>query len=94
METKFSNYFTVFRKKPQQTIRTTKNDRKPENIVKKINKIDVIIMDISKAFGTLNYNLFVAKCKLYGFDLKAASFIKSYLKNRYQHCKIGESFSE
>ena len=51
-------------------------------------------MDVSKAFDTLNHNLLLAKFKAYGLNLNAASFIKSYLKNRYQRCKIGDSFSE
>ena len=51
-------------------------------------------MDPSKAFDTLNHNLLVAKLKAYGLYLKAASFIKSYLTNRYHRCKTGDSFSE
>ena len=51
-------------------------------------------MDLSKAFVTLNRNLLVAKLKAYGLNLNAALFIKSYLTNRYQRCKIGDSFSE
>ena len=51
-------------------------------------------MDLSKAFDTLNRNLLVAKLKAYGLNLNAALFLKSYLTNRYQHCKIGDSFSE
>ena len=57
-------------------------------------KIGVTIMDLSKAFVTLNRNLLVAKLKAYGLNLNAALFIKSYLTNRYQRCKIGDSFSE
>ena len=58
------------------------------------NKIGVIIMDLSKAFNTLNHDLLVAKLETYGLELNAASFIKSYLVNRYQLCKIGDPFSE
>ena len=47
-----------------------------------------------KAFGTLNHNLLIAERKAYGLNLNAASFIKSFLTNRYQSRKIGESFSE
>ena len=57
-------------------------------------KTGVINMDLSKAFDTLNHNLLVAKRKAYGLNLNAASLIKSYLTNRYQCCKIGDSFSE
>ena len=48
-------------------------------------------MDISKV---LNHNLLVAKLKAYGLDSNATSFIKSHHTNRYQPCKIGDSFSE
>ena len=41
-----------------------------------------------------NHNLLVAKLKAYGLDLNAALFIKSSLTNRYQRCRIGNSFSE
>ena len=51
-------------------------------------------MDLSKGFDTLNHNLLDAKLKADGLVLNPASFIKSYLTNRYQRCKIGDSFSE
>ena len=51
-------------------------------------------MDLSKAFDTLNHNLLVAKLKAYDLNLNAASFIKSYLTNRYHRCKIRDSFIE
>ena len=54
----------------------------------------MIIIDVSKAFDTLNHNLLVAKLKAYGLNLDAASVIKRYLTNRYQRCKIGDSFNE
>ena len=60
----------------------------------KRNKINVMIMKLSKSFHTLNYNLLVVEFKTYGVDSDAALFIKSYHTNRYQHCKTGDSFSE
>ena len=57
-------------------------------------KIGLIIMDLSNAFDTLNQNLLVAKYKAYCLNLHVVSFIKSYLTNRYQRCKTGDSFSE
>ena len=71
-------------KKPQYTICNTKNDRKLEE--KQLNKrkeIGVIIMDLCKAFDTLNHKLIVTKLKAYSLDFNAALFIKSYLINRY-----------
>ena len=51
-------------------------------------------MDLSEGFDTLNHNLLIAKLKAYGLDLNAVLLIKNYLTNRYQRCKIGDSFSE
>ena len=43
-----------------------------------------ILMDLSKAFDTLDYDLLLAKLHAYGFDKQALSMIKSYLKDRWQ----------
>ena len=47
-------------------------------------------MDLSKAFAfdTINHNLFLSKLKAYGFNQNSASFITSYLTNRYQRAKV------
>ena len=47
-------------------------------------------MDLSKAFDSLNHDLLGA----YGLDNNAVSFMRSYLTNRLQRCKINNSFSE
>ena len=39
----------------------------------------LILMDLSKAFDTLNHNLLLAKLDAYGFDNKSLLLIKSYL---------------
>ena len=91
IETKF---FTGFRKNhnTQYTLlRMIKNWKAQLN---KRKKIGVIIMDLSKAFDTLNHNLLIAKPKACGINLNAALFIKSYLTNRYQRFKTGDSFNE
>ena len=51
-------------------------------------------MDLSMTYDTLNHNLLRANLEAYGLNLNAASYIKSYLINRYERCKIGDSFSE
>ena len=50
-------------------------------------------MNFSKTLDSLNRTLLIEKPKAYSLDLNAASLIKSCLTNRYQHCKIGNSFS-
>ena len=52
-----------------------------------------VLMDLSKAFDTLNYDLLIAKLHAYGFDYSALKLIKSYLSNRWQRTKINTSFS-
>ena len=52
-----------------------------------------VLMDLSKAFDTLNRDLLIAKLQAYGFDYNALKLIKSYLSNRWQRTKINTSFS-
>ena len=41
-----------------------------------------ILMDLSKAFDTLNHELLIAKLHAYGFSSDALVLIKSYLKDK------------
>ena len=52
-----------------------------------------ILMDLSKAFDTVNHNLLIAKLQAYGFSMKALKLVKSYLSNRWQRTKVNNSFS-
>ena len=52
-----------------------------------------ILMDLSKAFDTINHNLLIAKLHSYGFGKPALKLIKSYLSNRFQRTKINTCFS-
>ena len=38
------------------------------SMVSKVNKVGAIVMDLSKAFDTLNHNLLLCRLKAYGFD--------------------------
>ena len=49
-----------------------------------------ILMDLSKAFDTLNHDLLIAKVHAYGFSKKALILVKSYLSNRWQRTKINK----
>ena len=50
-------------------------------------------MDLSKAFDSLNHEPLLTKLKAYGLDSNSITFMKSYLTNRLQRCKINNSFS-
>ena len=52
-----------------------------------------IIIDLSKAFDTINHQLLIAKLHAYGFDKSSLTLIISYLSNRWQRTKINLSFS-
>ena len=54
---------------------------------------EAIITDLSKAFDCLNHDLLLAKLNAYGFDLSALQFTCSYLKERKQRTKVGNSYS-
>ena len=52
-----------------------------------------VLMDLSKAFDTINYELLVAKLHAYGFSKAALHLILSYLKDRKQRIKVNTTFS-
>ena len=82
MENKLSTYHTGFRKN-----RDTQNSllRTIESWKAKLNngsKVGVIIIDLSKAFDSLNHDLLFAKLEAYSLDINIVSFTRSYLTNR------------
>ena len=52
-----------------------------------------VIMDLSKAFDTINYDLLIAKLHAYGFSKSALKLLYSYLTDRWHRTKINTSFS-
>ena len=52
-----------------------------------------VLMDLSKAFDTIDHDLLVAKLYAYGFSKHALKLIKSYLSDRWQRVKINNSYS-
>ena len=52
-----------------------------------------IMMDLSKAFDTINHELLIAKLEAYGFDNGSLAILLSYLSDRRQRTKINTSFS-
>ena len=92
MENKFSKYLSGFRKN-----HNTQNSllRMIESWKAKLNNgsnVKVIIMELSKAIDSLNHDLLLAKLETYGLDNNAVNFMRSYLTNRFQHCRINTLF--
>ena len=52
-----------------------------------------ILMDLSKAFDTINYELLIAKLGAYGIKKDSLKLIHSYLTDRWQRTKINATFS-
>ena len=52
-----------------------------------------ILMDLSKAFDTINHELLIAKLEAYGFEESALNLMHSYLSDRWQRTKVNTSFS-
>ena len=60
-------------------------DRKMFNIV--------VLIDLKKAFDTVDHQILLKKIELYGIKGQALSFLESYLSNRNQKCQIQGSVS-
>ena len=64
-----------------------------KTILNKKLKVGALFMDLSKAFDTLDHSLLLAKLSAYSFDNNSLSFVRSYLTNKIQRCKIENHFS-
>ena len=82
IENKLSKFITGFRKLhgSQHSIVTLLE--KWRKALDKKEYICVLLMDLSKAFDTINHNLLLAKLHTYGFSKNALSRMCSYIKSR------------
>ena len=68
MEDKLSEYLTCFRRSHgTQHLLVTMLD-KWKKVVEKEDYVSVLFLNLSKAFGTTNHDLLLAKLKVYGFS--------------------------
>ena len=56
--------------------------------------IDVIYLDLTKAFDSVPHDLLLAKLKSIGLSGKLLNWFKSYLYGRYLTVRIGQNFSK
>ena len=52
-----------------------------------------VLMDLSKAFDTINHELLIAKLHAYGFSVESLEILLSYLQDRWLRVKINTTFS-
>ena len=93
MEDKLSNLLTGFRKVHSTQHCLINMLEKWKNNLDKGGFGCAMFMDLSKAFGTVNHDLLIAKLGAYGFQKDAFSFMKNYLKKRQQRVCVKSKFS-
>ena len=67
-----------------------------ENLYQSFNNSEIkqrVFIDFSKAFDTIDHNIFIKKLPFYNFTPKAIELMKSYLLDRSQFVKLGDEVS-
>ena len=57
-------------------------------------KFGAVLMDLSKAFDTINHELLIAKLEAYGFHDSALHILLDYLSDRWLRVKVNATFSD
>ena len=94
MEPKLSKYLAGFRAKRNTQHALLKMIKTWRAMLNKGSNVGAIIMDLSKAFDSLNHNLLLCKLKAYGFNKNALTFIQSYFTNRHQRIKVRDKIGK
>ena len=92
MEDKLSELLTGFRKNHGTQHSLVNMLEKWKNTLDKGGFVCAILMDLSKAYDTMNHDLLIAKLGAYGFQENALVFMKSYFANR-QRFRVISNFS-
>ena len=93
MITKFSPYLCGFRKKYNAQYLLLKMIETWQKHLDKGEQIGVILMDLSKAFDTINHSLLLAKLDGYGFSRTPLKLMQNHLCNRQQRISMNDLFS-
>ena len=93
IEKKLSPYLCGFRKGYNAQYALTAMIEKWKEALDNKGYAAAILMDLSKAFDTINHELLIAKLEAYGFDKCALKVLQSYLSDRWQRTKINCTFS-
>ena len=54
----------------------------------------IVLLDLKKAFDTVNHEIFLCKFERYGFDYKALDLLKNYLTDQTQRCQLNGMLSD
>ena len=94
MNPRFHKYLSGFRKAhscQDILVRMTEDIRQH---IDQGNTLGLIAIDLSKAFDCMPHGLLIAKLSTYGFDMDSCQLMQSYIMQRQQRVKIGETFSD